>query len=111
MVLRTYTLTGTATAGKVNQEIAKLGTPSRTRRVLQEIRYKSSLPADTYVSIYKGKVLIFESEAEVNDYLKFPYPANETFEAGDELRVITTNRNGSTNATIKVDIVVDETTT
>lgn len=103
-----YKLTGTSHAGKTLEEIGKLTTPSGVRRTLQEIRYKPSALTVT-VYIYRGKDQLYELDSEINDYYKLPYPGNQTFSPGDELRLLATNT-GSSDVNVKVEIVVDETT-
>jgi len=111
MVIKVYNLIGTVDAAATNKEIAKLGTPSKTTRVLQEIRYYCSLPADVEVMLYFGTECLYDFEAQVNDYIKLPYPANLMMKEGDELRLVCTNRNTTTAATVKVEIVCEETVT
>jgi len=111
MVIKVYNLKGTVVKASTSVEIAKLSTPSGVERTLQEIRYYCSLPADVEVILALGTETIYDFEAQINDYIKLPYPANLKLKAGDELRLIATNRNTTTDATIKVEIVCEETVT
>jgi hypothetical protein len=111
MVIKVYNMKGTVAAASTNVTIDKLSTPSGVERTLQEIRYYCSLPADVEVMLYLGTEAIYDFEAQVNDYIKLPYPANLKMKAGDELRLVCTNRNTTTAATVKVEIVCEETVT
>ena len=109
MVLKVYNLKGTVTKGSVNTYIASLVTPAGVTRTMQEVRYYCSLPADVEAQLLLSTEVIYDLEGQVNDTYKLPYPANLTLREGDELRLVCTNRNTTTDATIKVELIVEET--
>jgi hypothetical protein len=109
MVLRTYVLMGTVAAGATSAEIDRMSVPTGIERTIQEVRYYCSLPADVRVQLLLVTDPIYTFEAQVNDYIKLPYPGNLKLVGGDELRLVCTNRNTTTAATVKVELVVEET--
>jgi len=110
MVLRTYVLMGNVPKATTNLLVDKMTVPSGLKRTIQEIRIYCSLPADTFIQLYYGNDPIYNFEAQVNDYYKLPYPGNLLLKPGDELRLVCTNRNATTDSYVKVEIVAEETT-
>jgi len=108
-VIKTYYVEFTIPAGSAWRRLQSLITPAgKTRKVL-EVRPYFSAGGDARIRIYHETELVYEISPDVDSTFKLPYPGDVTVPAGTGLYFEGMNSTAS-NVTVKVELVVDETT-
>jgi len=109
MVLKTYRVEFTATASTAWKKYADLVTPSGKTRRFRELRIYFSSVGDVQVRIYYETEFIVEIDSRVWNEYKLPLPLDVEVVGGLRLN-IEANNNTSSNITIVIEFIVDETT-
>jgi len=109
MTVKTIVLRGTAKAVSSETQLDKRAVPAKTSWKLIELRPYCSATSGVTVYLNKGTFRLNELTAEDINTYKLPVPADCALDAGDEL-VLTAANSASSDATVIVTVVLDETT-
>jgi hypothetical protein len=103
---KTFTIKASSTWARQSES---LPTPAGYSRVLREVRLYFSASANASVRLYVENEMIAEISAEVWNKYQIPYFLDAQIPAGKALYFETANAN-TTNVTLTVECVVEETT-
>ncbi|MCI4409221.1 MAG: hypothetical protein JHC26_09025 [Thermofilum sp.] len=110
MTIKVYRKTFTINASSTwTRQSDSLPTPAGYNRVLREVRLSFSATSNAYLRLYVENEMIAEISAEVWNKYMLPYYFDTQIPTGKSLYFETSNSNSS-NVTLTVECIVEETT-